>query len=225
MGSWGTALYSNDTASDVRDICNEVYPLVGIEEGNRIIMKEFDEIIRSDVIDNDNASFWFALADWQWKHGVLSDDVRVKATALLSDHAGIDEWEEDGTAADVRKRIKVMDELLTQINSPMPPVKIKKARMLKPRHNIGDIVVLRTCSRDHKYGEHYWNIDYPLDEYMYVPEIGKQVSNEFDPPFEAYEKYFALCNMQKELLLHNATCKNYFFAEGEKMLTIPTKWH
>lgn len=28
MGSWGTAVYANDTSSDVRDMCNEVYPLV-----------------------------------------------------------------------------------------------------------------------------------------------------------------------------------------------------
>ena len=41
MGSWGTALYSNDTSSDVRDICNEVYPLVGIEEGTKLILKEY----------------------------------------------------------------------------------------------------------------------------------------------------------------------------------------
>jgi hypothetical protein len=79
MGSWGTGLYSNDTASDVRDICNEVYPLVGIEEGTRIIMKEYAEIIDDDTIDNDIASFWYALADWQWKHGILSDSVKNKA--------------------------------------------------------------------------------------------------------------------------------------------------
>ena len=47
MGSWGTALYSNDTSSDVLDMCNEVYPLVGIEEGTKLILKEYADKIES----------------------------------------------------------------------------------------------------------------------------------------------------------------------------------
>ena len=49
MGSWGTALYSNDTSSDVRDMCNEVYPLVGIEEGTKLILNEYADIIDGNI--------------------------------------------------------------------------------------------------------------------------------------------------------------------------------
>ena len=45
MGSWGTALYSNDTSSDVRDMCNEVYSLVGIEKGTQLILEEYADIV------------------------------------------------------------------------------------------------------------------------------------------------------------------------------------
>ena len=112
MGSWGTALYSNDTSSDVRDMCNEVYPLVGIEEGTKQILKEYADIIDSNIIDNDYADFWFALADWQWKHGILTDVIKNKTISLLEAHTGIEEWKESGTAADVKKRIAVMEKLL-----------------------------------------------------------------------------------------------------------------
>ena len=36
MGTWGTGIYSNDTAEDVRDICQEIFPFVSVEEGIRI---------------------------------------------------------------------------------------------------------------------------------------------------------------------------------------------
>ena len=74
MGSWGTALYSNDISCDVRDMCNEIYPLVGKESGEKLVFEEFAEIINGEI-DNENANFWFALADWQWNHGVLTNEV------------------------------------------------------------------------------------------------------------------------------------------------------
>ena len=113
MGSWGTALYSNDTSSDVRDMCNEVYPLVGIEEGTRLILKEYADIVNCDIVDNDYADFWFALADWQWKHGILTDEIKSKAISLLEAHTGIDEWE----GSDIKKRLAVMDKLLDQLKA------------------------------------------------------------------------------------------------------------
>lgn len=192
MGSWGTGLHSNDTASDVRDACNEVYPLVGAEKGTEIIFREFREIIDSDIIDNDYASFWYSLADWQWKHGILTDDVKTKAIELLKDHTGIDEWEEDGSASDVRKRIAVMDELLIRLESPMPPVNIKKARMKKPKHKIGDIVIIRTGGSSDEYGEEAWSFHEFADTYIYKPHIACRVQKEFDMPYRAFGKYVAL---------------------------------
>ena len=50
MGAWGTGLYSNDISCDVRDMCDEVYPLVGIEKATELIFKEFNEIINSGII-------------------------------------------------------------------------------------------------------------------------------------------------------------------------------
>ena len=84
MGIWGTGIYSNDTAEDVRDICQEIFPFVSVEEGNRIIFQEFAELINSNLQDDDYASFWYALADWQWKHGILTEEIRIKAIGLLS---------------------------------------------------------------------------------------------------------------------------------------------
>ncbi len=91
MGAWGTGIYSNDTAEDLRDTCKDIFAFYDNEEGNRRIFEIFAELIAQKQIDNDYASFWYALADWQWKHGLLTENIKEKAVTLLSDYAGIEE--------------------------------------------------------------------------------------------------------------------------------------
>ena len=192
MGSWGTALYSNDTSSDVRDMCNEIYPFVSVEEGTRLILKEYADIVNSDALDNDCADFWFALADWQWKHGILTDEIRNKAISLLEAHTGIEEWEESGSASDVKKRLEVMDKLLCQLKLPQPPVKIPKSKAAKAKHKPGEIIVFRTCSKDYEYAETVWNIEECGFTDHYTDEVSSKLSKKLSPPYEAYEKYMAV---------------------------------
>jgi len=188
MGSWGTALYSNDTSSDVRDMCNEVYPLAGIEKGTQLILEEYADIVNSDIIDNDYADFWFALADWQWKHGILTDEIKSKAISLLEAHTGIDEW--DGS--DIKKRLAVMDKLLKQLKSPQPKVKIPKVKIAKPKHKPGDIIIFRTCDKNYEYADSVWNIDECGFTHFYTDEIANKLPKNISPPYEAYEKYMAI---------------------------------
>ena len=192
MGSWGTGLYSNDTSSDVRDMCNEVYPLVGIEEGTRLILEEYADIVNSDIIDNDYADFWFALADWQWKHGILTDDIKSKVISLLEAHIGIDEWEESGTTVDVKKRLAVMDKLLQQLKTSQPEIKIPKAKIAKPKHKPGDIIIFRTCGKDYEYADSVWNIDACGFTFFYNEEVASKLPKNISPPYEAYKKYMAI---------------------------------
>ena len=58
MGTWGTGIYGNDTAEEVREFCNEIFPFVSVEEGNRIVFREFKDILedvaklREILVDN-----------------------------------------------------------------------------------------------------------------------------------------------------------------------------
>lgn len=148
MGTWGTGIYGNDTAEDVREFCNEIFPLVSVEEGNRIVFREFKDILEDDLIDDDYASFWYSLADWQWKHGILCEDIRMKTIQLLNDHAGIQDWEESARKSDVRKRKAVMDRLKFQLQNTMPPKKLPKAKLSKPKHKPGDIIIFRAKEKE-----------------------------------------------------------------------------
>ena len=199
MGSWGTALYSSDTSSDVRDMCNEVYPLVGIEEGTKLILKEYADIVDSDIIDNDYADFWFALADWQWKHGILTDQIKIKAISLLEAHTGIDEWE----GSDINKRLAVMGKLLDRLKTPQPETKIPKPKIAKPKHKPGDIIIVRTCNKDYEYAETVYNIEVCKYPFVYATEIADKVPKELYPPYEAYNKYIAILCVGTEKTQHS----------------------
>ncbi len=144
MGSWGTAIYSNDTASDVRDACRELYGLLDVQEAEKRLFTAFREVLEQDWVDDDNASFWYALSDWQWKHGVLSDSVKEKTLCLLEAYAGLDDWEEAGNKKDVQKRRAVLDKLREQLLTPQPPQKISKIRLAKPKHKVGDLLIFKS---------------------------------------------------------------------------------
>lgn len=192
MGAWGTGIYSNDTAEDVKCICQEIFPFVSVEEGNKIIFDEYEEIINSNIIDNDYASFWYALADWQWNHGILTEDIRSKAIALLEAHTGIDEWQASGSAKDVKKRIDVMDALKARLESEMPPRKIPAKRLIKPQHRVGDIIVFKTSGVEDDEYQNLWRVERMQLPYFYTDPTITQSSDVLESLFLAHSKYMAV---------------------------------
>lgn len=206
MGSWGTALYSNDTSSDVRDTCNEIYPLTNIKEATQIVLKEYSDIANSDIYDNDYADFWFALADWQWKHGILTDEIKNKAISLLEAHTGIDEWE----GSDIKKRLAVMEKLLCQLKSPQPQVKIPKPKLAKPKHKVGDIIIARTGTKENDPENWIWNIDECIYPFIYSKEITDKIHQSLNPPFDAHDKYIAILCVETEKIQHSQYVDGFY---------------
>ena len=189
MGAWGTGIYSNDTSSDVRDMAKEIYPFTGAEEGTRLILKEFPDTAYSDIPDSDYADFWFALADMQWKYGILTPDVKAKAIRLIDARVGIDEWE--GSHTDVKKRIAVMDELKKRLNTPDPNGKIPKPKLKKPCHKPGDIVIIRTLPKEHEASDR-WEISFWHEAYIYTDSVTRLLEEHPAEHYEAHGKFFAI---------------------------------
>lgn len=119
MGTWGTGIYANDIAEDVKDLCEEIFPFVEVEAGNRIVFAEFKDIVTAPIQDGECAAFWFALADWQWKHGILTQTIHSQAMALLEQNAGLADWQNDGSSADIKRRKQVLERLKLQLMQPM----------------------------------------------------------------------------------------------------------
>ena len=203
MGTWGTGIYSNDVSADVRDMCEEIFPFVSVDEGNRIVFEEFKDIVFAPLVDNDNASFWYALSDWQWKHGILSDEIRSKTLELLRENAGVVEWQESGDAANARKRELILLRLKSQLESPMPLPRVPKGGLAKPKHKVGDVIVFRTCSRIADAENYLWNRSYVGEHYVFRNSIISCGDAFLDPPFEAHDKYMAILCVGVEKTLHS----------------------
>ena len=86
MGAWGTGLYQDDTTCDVKE---DYINLLKIGTEPKDAMKEMIENWKDCIEDvEEGPLFWFALADTQWKYGLL--DEKVKKIALQYIEAGTD---------------------------------------------------------------------------------------------------------------------------------------
>jgi len=76
MGTWGTAIFSDDTASDVRD---EFRDLIGeglsTEQATDKLLREYAPSLDDP---DDGPPFWLGLAVTQWKCGRLLERVKEK---------------------------------------------------------------------------------------------------------------------------------------------------
>lgn len=144
MGTWGTSLYANDSASDIRgDYIDKLKRGKTNEEatqelidGNRDIMGDAEE----------EPLFWFALADTQWNYGRLLPEVREKALYFLSQDKELERWKESGQKQ-FHAWVKTLDTLKRKLGSPQPVVKkVSKYRLYQCKWSLGDVFAYRFSS-------------------------------------------------------------------------------
>ncbi len=190
MGCWGTGLYSNDVAADILDMCREIFPFVTVEKGVKMVLEEYKEIL-GDSGDDDYANFWYVFSDYLWKHGILTDEIKSHTLKLLEEKAGMEIWYEDASNSDIKKRIAVLEKLKNQLKSPMPPPKIPKGRLSKPKFKAGDIIVFQAGPKgdeDHD----PWSIDYRNATFMYKDPKIISCRGDLKNPLIANGKYMAI---------------------------------
>jgi hypothetical protein len=114
MGTWGTGLYSDDTASDARDAwLKKLRQGAPGETATAELLKEWDGA-------EDEPLFWLALADTQWTWGRLETRVRKRAQKVLADGADLELW--DGSK-DRSARERVLAALAARLKKKPPPPK------------------------------------------------------------------------------------------------------
>jgi hypothetical protein len=142
MGAWGPAIFSDDTAADVRDAFTDfvVEGLNSSEATDRLIQESADLLEDED----DALIFWLALAATQWKLGCLLDVVRDRALAIIDSGEELRRWEDPNSQSHLTQRKKHLAKLRGQLLSPQP-----KARKLKPfpksstDFRVGDVAAYR----------------------------------------------------------------------------------
>jgi hypothetical protein len=132
MGAWGVALFSDDTACDVRDAYRElVEDGIEGEEATRRLLNEF-----AGTIDDpdDGPVVWLALAWTQSKIGRLDAVVRDRALAIIERGEGLPRWEEAGAKALAGRRA-VLHKVQDQLVGPQP----ERKRLRRPWRHVTDL--------------------------------------------------------------------------------------
>lgn len=143
MGVWGTGIFSEDTACDVRD---SYIDLVGDgltgPETTKALLREWSHSLN----DPEEASpFWLALAATQWKCGRLEPHVLQQALNVIDGGSDLERWESG--SKDFKKRKGVLEKLRAQLVSPPPPEKrIPKCFRNTNEWLVGDLIAYRMQS-------------------------------------------------------------------------------
>lgn len=146
MGAWGTAIFSDDMASDVReeyrDLLREGY------EGSEVVAALIDEYAEIIADPEEAAPFWLALAATQSKLGRLEEDVRQKALQVIDSGEDLKRWEGLGASrSDLRKRQGVLATLRTQLEGPhRSPVRVPLRRVERTTFDADDVFSYRLQS-------------------------------------------------------------------------------
>jgi len=146
MSAWGTAIFSDDLASDIR---REYDILLSIgkksSEIEEILIDYYSNILNSNNPDED--VFWYALALSEWKKGRLSDKVKTKALNALDRGKDLERWNVTGNQKKYEKRKKVLEEFRNTILRPMPTAKtIKKPTVIHSPWKEGSLLAYRIIS-------------------------------------------------------------------------------
>jgi hypothetical protein len=153
VGAWGTGIFENDDAADLRDRWRALFG-AGFDPrqiGRRLI----DELDLSE--DPAQTAMWLGLADLLWRSGRLAPDIKRRALSLVRGGAATEGWEKETLPA----RQRVLDRLVRRLRSPMPPPVRSRPRhpcdwrrgeLLSWRTADGGAAVLRVADVDKGYG-------------------------------------------------------------------------
>lgn len=142
MGAWGTGIFQDDTACDIRDDYKECLGdgLSGPEATTRILSE-----YKSSFADPDGSgAAWLALASVQWKHGRLDETTLEQALRVIDSGSDLARWADSRNLA---KRRAVLEKLRAEITSPQPAQKkVRKQVRASCDWPVGAVIAYRLTS-------------------------------------------------------------------------------
>lgn len=163
MGTWSVSITGNDTA---RDLLSD-YTCAFYFYGENAVEK-IDEYVREYMFDETDEEEWcnyvYSLADFMWKKGILTDEIKDRALNMIDSGFGMEIWNEAGQST-LKKRKKVLAELKDKLMSPMGlKKKIKPDVHVEQIFNDGDIVAIKLITKDKSVAGHAKYITDMTDE-------------------------------------------------------------
>lgn len=150
MGAWSVSITGNDTAQDLKQEYQAAFFYNDVETA----LVKIDAYVRRDFDESDQeewSSYYYSLADFMWKHGILTDTVRDRTIEMIDSGFGLDIWEAEGKST-LNKRKKVLAEFREKLLSPQSPVKkIRFNLHMQPIFQTGDLIALQLKTLDKPY--------------------------------------------------------------------------
>jgi hypothetical protein len=146
MGTWGTAISSNDSYKDVYSEFMDLYnDGLEVQEITDIIVKRNSEII-DDPEDGHN--FWFAIAMAQWQCKALDNNVFNKVKQIVENDDDIKSWHVlEASRKDIDKRKGVLKAFIEKLSTENPKAKRRKKKILRDSiFQKGDCLVFKLHS-------------------------------------------------------------------------------
>lgn len=211
MGAWSTSITGNDTAQDLRPEYQAAFFYNDVETA----LEKIDAYVRKDFDESDEeewCDYYYSLADFMWKHGILTELVRNRAVEMIDSGFGLEIWAESGTAT-LNKRKKVLTEFRAKLLSPQPTKKKISIKLyLKPIFETGDLVAIQLQTLDKHYLERSSFSEQFFREcdgkYVVLRKVGDSISyvSRIEPSvkdhwavFQLYGKVFDHCPAPEEL--------------------------
>lgn len=143
MGSWGTAIFSDDTAADVRDAFRDY---IGDGLSSEMATSRLKQEYASSLDDPDDApSFWLGLASTQWDLGCLLPEVLANALRVIEDGTDLKRWNQDKPA--LAKRKAALERMRTKLLVSPPACKsVPKRHQDKNRWTTGQLIGYRLAN-------------------------------------------------------------------------------
>lgn len=155
MGAWSTSINGNDTAEDLKCEYTAAFWRYDVDTA----VSKIDAYVRREGIDESDSIEWcdyvYSLADFMWRKGILTDEIRQRALTMIQSGFGLENWAESGEKI-LNERKKVLAAFREKLLSTLPPKKkIKPNVHTDTIFTNGDIVAvqLQTAGKPYTWSE------------------------------------------------------------------------
>lgn len=158
MGTWGTKLFEDDDAADLRAAYRTYLAEAQNDAGaTDLSAKSFGADLQRP---GDSTSFWLALGFIQWRMGRLDPRVKGACLRIVDERLDLARWTD---SRDLVRREKVLAELRQTLLSPLPAPKPlpKPIPVQLPGWEVGEVIGRRLVNGRyallHVLGYHVWS--------------------------------------------------------------------
>ena len=148
MGAWSAKIFDDDGAMD---IIGEYKVLLGYGMSPEEAYQKIEECFYTDFKEaEEDDVYWLSIALYQWKNGILSEEVKQQALRCIEDEKYLERWKDSGNEIyEKRKAVleKLKYDLLNVVNErkkrfPKPP----KYYRFKTPWEVGDLLAYKVTS-------------------------------------------------------------------------------